>query len=156
MGILTIYPDKPHERDPNNLAKWDKSGNYICQQKVDGWRMVIIIGDDDVDFVSRHDKLLTNDIQPALLEQAKQLCGLFPTGTQLDSEWLARRSCSVSKKIKGKVPTKLIIFDILRLGKKWLRMKTYEDRWNILLERLGTIPDSMPDVSLSIVAKISR
>lgn len=154
MGILTIYPDKPHERDPSNLAKWDKSGSYICQQKVDGWRMVIFIGEDDVDFVSRHDKLSTNDIcksSPTLMEQAKQLCSVFPPSTQLDSEWLARRSCSVSNKVKGKVPNKLIIFDILRLGKKWLRMKTYEDRWAILQEKMTDI--TLEDVSLSVVAE---
>jgi len=153
MGFLTIYPDKPHERDDSNLAKWDKSGKYICQQKVDGWRMILLIGEDEVDFVSRHDKLFSNDIQPELYAQARQLCGIFPAGTQLDSEWLSRRSCSVSNKVKGKIPAKLIIFDILRLGKKWQKSTTYEARWDILLERLGDIPDSMPDVSLSVVAE---
>jgi len=151
MTHLTIYPDKPYEREPSNLAKWDRSNNYICQQKVDGWRMVIIVGSDDVDFVSRHNKLFTEEIQSTLREQAKQLCVLFPAGSQLDAEWLARRSCSVSNKIKGKVPSKLILFDILRLGKKWLRTKTYAERWTLLQKRLVKL-DAV-DILLSAAAE---
>lgn len=148
---LKLFPDKPFERDPQNLPKWDRSNNYICQQKVDGWRMIIIIGEDDVEFVSRHDKVFTQDIQPSLREEARKLCALFPPMTQLDSEWLARRSCSVSKKIKGKVPAKLILFDILRLGKRWQKSVPYADRWDALKAHLQDV--DFDNIELSLEAE---
>lgn len=151
---LKFYPDKPYEHSPKDLDKWDRKGDYICQQKVDGWRMIIILTEDGPEFLSRHNKCFTEEIwkdaadkNTDLREQASRLLEVFPVGTQIDCEWLGRRSCSVTYKAKPK----LILFDLLRHGRRWLNMETYEARWEMLKEGMAEL--DLSNVLLSIEAE---
>lgn len=144
MTGLTFYPDKPKERRPDDLGAWDESGNYICQQKVDGWRMMVILGPDGVEIISRHDKNFTGEIEDHLLEQAERLREVFPVRTQLDAEWISRRSCSKEYDL----PPQLFLLDIMRYGKKWQRTTTCEDRWELLKETFASIDAELPDIHL--------
>lgn len=129
---LKFFPDKPFERNPEDLDGWDASNNYICQQKVDGWRMVIILTETGVEFVSRHNTLMTADIELHLKEECSKLKETFPVGTQIDSEWISRRSCSKQYNLKPQ----LYVFDLIRLGAKWMHQTPYLERYTELCERL--------------------
>lgn len=113
-STLTHYPDKPWTQDPVHIKEWDAKGTFICQQKVDGWRVIVIRTETGVDYISRHNKPLTSDIQAEIKQEIDSLD--LPVGTQLDAEWIARRSCSVDYKLQPK----LYLLDVLRWGKTWL------------------------------------
>jgi len=146
MASLTFYPDKPNERRPDAISGWDESGDYICQQKVDGWRMMVILEPDGVAVVSRHNKEFTGEIEDALLEQAERLRDIFPNYTQLDCEWVSRRSCSKEYRLEPA----LYLLDIMRLGKKWLCGLACEERWETLKQAYQDIDGEhyLPNIHL--------
>lgn len=130
MVNLKHYPDKPWEQDPRHLDEWDRSGNYVCQQKIDGWRTVIILTDERIEYVSRHNKSLNRDVEPEIKKEAEILRKIFPVQTQLDAEWLSRRSCSKEYNLRPK----MFLLDILRYGDTWLLDKKLRDREEILFK----------------------
>lgn len=142
MTGLTYYPDAPNEQHPSELPRWDASGKYICQQKIDGWRMILILHPEGPQFISRHDRNHTADIEDHIYEQAERLYEVFPERTQLDTEWASRRC-----KELGLRP-QLYLHDILRFGKKWLRSTTYEDRWDLLQKHFNSLDVSLEDIKL--------
>lgn len=130
---LKHFPDKPWEQDPKRLVEWDRSGNYNCQQKIDGWRTVIILTETGIEYLSRHDKSLDRDIEPEVKADALALKDVFPAGTQIDAEWLSRRSCSKEYNLRPM----LYLLDIMRHGGEWLLAKPYRERQAILKDGMA-------------------
>lgn len=130
---LKHYPDKPIEQSPKQLQSLDDSNNYCCQQKIDGWRVIVIFTPQKIEFLSRHNKNLTDDVEPAIKKEIQSLAKIFPAQTQLDTEWLSRRSCSKDYKLAPK----LFLLDIIRYGDKWLLSTPYEDRLKLLTDDLS-------------------
>jgi len=149
MITLKHYPDKPYERGPSAISTLD-NGRNACEQKVDGYRMEIIIVNDDVEFVSRHNKLFTDQIESELKRQAKHLASVFPYRTQIDCEWLSRRAATKDNKIRPQ----LILFDVIRHGNKWLLRTVLKDRYKILVDGINKIETILiPDISLAVRAE---
>jgi len=67
-------------------------------------------------WVSRHNKSLDSEIEPQIKAAAATALAGFPVGSQIDTEWLSRRSCSKSY---GLAP-KLFLLDLIRYGQEWL------------------------------------
>jgi ATP-dependent DNA ligase len=131
--MIRFYPDKPHECGPADIPSWD-SGDYICQQKIDGWRALIFI-DDDVRIISRHNKDLTDEIDPDLMAQVEALKKVFPSKTIIDAEWLSRRACSNKRSMKQR----LFVFDLMRHGRKWIKRQPYKERLQTLSDGLDAL-----------------
>jgi len=128
--MLKHFPDKPWQRKPNELASWD-DGDYVCQQKCDGWRVQVIKSlDGAIHYYSRHDKSLTDDIEASLKQEMAAMLANAPHGSQLDGEWLSRRSHS---KLPGAQPH-LVMFDVVRWDRRWLLRKPYQERLQLLQE----------------------
>lgn len=143
---LKFFPDKPFERDPDELEVWDRTNNYICQQKVDGWRIVVILTEDGVEFISRHNKSRNKDIEEEIRQDSQKLKEAFPVNTQIDAEWISRRSCSV----KYNLPPHLYVFDLMRHGSDWLLQKPYQERYETLKTGLETL--QLSTISLPVEA----
>ena len=143
MATLKHFPDKPYEHGPEAIEKWD-TGDYICQQKGDGWRMEILKGKGEIAYVSRHNKDFTAEMDSHLKEQMEIISTVLPDRTQLDAEWLSRRAAT-----NNKTTPKLIIFDVVRYDKKWMLNIPYEARWALLKEIFSQVdPASIPDIEL--------
>ena len=134
---LKHYPDKPWEQKPEFLAGWDQSGKYACEQKIDGWRMMIIITEKGLEFISRHNKNHTRDIEPELKKAAQELLEHFPVQTQIDAEWLSRRSCNKEYKLTPRI----FLLDVMRYGSEWLLSKTYDERHKLIEDVMPKIRD---------------
>jgi ATP-dependent DNA ligase len=115
---LHIYPDKPLSANLAFLDAADADGSYLCEQKVDGFRMVIDFLPHGVQLVSRHGKDFTSEISREIIQELEAVREGYDisAGTRLDGEWRSRRSCSVELDL----PQKLFIFDIMRWGRAWL------------------------------------
>ena len=127
---LKHFPDKPWEQAPKHLDELDHSGNYDCQQKIDGWRTILTITAGPVVYLSRHDKPLDREIEGEIKHDAQALKTVFPLGTQFDGEWLSRRSCSKEYNLQPM----LYLLDIIKHGEQWLLGTSYRERQNILRE----------------------
>lgn len=152
MAGLKHFPDKPIERHPQDLEQWD-NGDYICQQKGDGWRLEICKSlRGQTLYISRHNKVMDNDVEPEIKEQVARLMAFLPTRSQLDGEWLSRREAT-NKKSKPH----LILFDVIRKDGQWYLNKPYAERWDELQQLwLKAItehgPDAFPNISLVVTA----
>lgn len=153
MPNLKHYPDKPWECGVDELARLD-NGDYICQQKWDGWRIEIIKNlKGDIHFVSRHNKSMDGDVEAHLQEQIRLLMADWPNGSQLDGEWMSRRAAD-------RVP-RIVLFDLVRYNRQWLLQTHYEKRWERLDQRVEDSfrlvgPDRLPDISLVMTAPEGR
>lgn len=125
---LTYFPNKPWEQHPKSLKKLDESNNYDCSAKIDGWRMMLIISPEKIEYVSRHNKSFTSSIEESIKKEARILQAIFPDKTQIDAEWLSRRSCSKEYNLTPK----LFLLDVIRYGEKWLFAEKYKDRIKLL------------------------
>jgi len=125
--MLTHYPDKPHTQNPCFLPEWDAKGTYLCQQKVDGWRL-IVIRDKQGKFYyySRHNKSLAADIEDGLKSEVESLD--IPNDSQVDGEWISRRACSVDFKL----PQMIFLFDVIKWKGLWTLNKTLKDRYALV------------------------
>ena len=121
--MLTHFPDKPHTQNPCFLQEWDDKRSYICQQKVDGWR-VIVIRDKEGGwhYYSRQNNSLAAEIDPALKAEVESLP--IPPDSQIDGEWISRRACS----IKYELPQMIFLFDVLRWKGLWMFNKVLKER----------------------------
>jgi len=135
MPKLLFFPDQPIMSSPDRLPIWDEKGTFICQQKVDGWRMVFQFlpdnkGINQVVALSRHNKDYTKEVMedPQVCQELLRLAKLLPADTHLDGEWLSRRSCSKKHNLKPMV----FFFDILVWGGVKQNKTPYGDRWNSL------------------------
>jgi len=144
--MLTHYPDKPHTQNPCFLQEWDDKRTYICQQKVDGWRLIIIRDKQgNFHYYSRHNKSLAEDISPELKCEVESLD--IPNDSQLDGEWISRRACSIDYKL----PQMIFIFDALKWKGLWLLNKPLKERYALVK---GLFQSSgLPHVGLPIEAE---
>jgi ATP-dependent DNA ligase len=148
MPTLKHFPDKPWERHPKDLLGWDQSGDYICQQKTDGWRMEVCKGLGDIHYISRHNKPMDDRIEDHIQQQMQILLAEVPDRSQFDGEWLSLREAT-NKKTKPR----LVLFDVIRFNKRWLLRTTYQERWVLLQEVFSKVdPKLIPDISLAETA----
>jgi len=149
MVSLKHYPDKPFEHHPRDIQSWD-NGNNICQQKTDGWRMEVLKGrGDDINYISRHNKLMNDRIEPHIREQMALLMTEVPERSQFDGEWLSLRE-STNKKTKPR----LVLFDVYRYNKRWLLRTPYQERWELLQQLFAKLdPKLLPNVLLAETAQ---
>lgn len=139
--MLTHYPDKPLSQNPCFLSEWDAKGGYICQQKIDGWRLIIIRDKSGAfHYFSRHNKSLADDISSQVKAEIESLP--IPPDSQVDGEWIARRSCSVTYGL----PEAVYLFDVLRWKGLWTLNKPLKERHLLLKEFM--VDSRMPCVRL--------
>lgn len=143
---LEYFPNKPWEQHPRNLEKLDKSNNYVCETKIDGWRMILIISPKKIEYISRHNKSFTDSIEENIKKEAKILQTIFPDKTQIDAEWLSRRSCSKEYNLTPK----LFLLDVMRYGERWSFAEKYKNR----VKWLDCIP--FKELKLKSIAKPSE
>lgn len=125
--MLTHYPDKPHTQNPCFLPEWDAKGTFLCQQKVDGWRLIVIRDKQGTfHYYSRHNKSLAKDIDDGLKAEVESLP--IPNDSQIDGEWISRRACSVDYKL----PEMIFLFDVLKWKGLWMLNKTLKDRYALV------------------------
>lgn len=137
------YPDKPTLATPEIVRKFDNSGNFIAQDKYDGFRTQIYYRDDKIELLTRTNRslaLATNKVPQNLelevLGLINKLCysgtpeinsllnkGKLGPGTVLDAEFVGPR---------GSHEPKLFLFDILAINGNWLTKIPYIDRWNLV------------------------
>lgn len=115
------YPDKMPEAKVERLPVFEQRGDYVCQQKLDGYRLVIMI-DDEVKSLSRHMKKLP--VSQQLLNSILDI-GL-PPGTMLDAEWI---------KMRGGQTEQIAILDGLYIGGEWVGAKPLVERRNLWFGR---------------------
>lgn len=133
MYDLKVCPDAPNTASIHRLPGWDESGNWICQQKVDGFRMEIDFHPDKIVFVSRHSKVYTSEMSDEILAACQELRHLVPNNSRIDAEWRSRRSCSVQLDL----PQRMFLFDIIRWNGRWLCNSPYQERWHKLCEMMA-------------------
>lgn len=127
--MLTHYPDKPITQNPCFLQEWDDKGTYLCQQKVDGWRLIIIRDKQGkFHYLSRHNKGLADDILPELKAEIETLA--IPNDSQIDGEWISRRACSM--KDKYRLPEMIFLFDVLKWKGMWQLNKPLDERYALV------------------------
>jgi len=125
--MLTHFPDKPHTQNPCFLQEWDAKGTFLCQQKVDGWRLIVIRDKQGKFFYySRHNKSLATDIEEGLKAEVESLP--IPPDSQVDGEWISRRACSVDYKL----PQMIFLFDVLKWKGLWTLNKALKDRYSLV------------------------
>lgn len=139
MSKLVFFPDKPMTSSKTRISFWDSTNSYICQQKVDGWRMIVQFLETDseekeIAVVSRHNKNYTDEVlaDPDIRQELERLAELVPPNTHLDGEWLSRRACSK----KYNLPPQLFLFDILIWDGNSQSKTPYELRWDNLYSLL--------------------
>ena len=124
---LKHYPDKPFQVGPQSLQEWQKSGYYVCQQKVDGWRMILIRTPDGFVALTRHNNpRYSDEFCNIFRKDLESLIDLIPVGTQIDGEWFGRRQVELGQ------PHSYHVFDTLRWGKSWQINKTLRERLKLL------------------------
>lgn len=129
--MLKFFPDKPYLSSPSELRSWEKSGDYLCQQKLDGWRIILTRTKEGFIATTRQNNLqYSKDFCKLFGAELKCLKKQIPLGTQLDGEWISRR---VVKHVKTPF---YVIFDALRWGEQWLINEELETR----LKRLRELP----------------
>lgn len=109
------YPDKPIEIFPSLIHEFEDAG-YLAQQKLDGYRCLIIV-EDNIRFVSRNYNELKVDGK--FYESFKNV----PKGTIIDSEWIKYRSGETES---------LYLFDIIKYHEEYLKNIKLIERQNIL------------------------
>lgn len=125
--MLTHYPDKPHTQNPCFLSEWDAKGTFLCQQKVDGWRLIVIRDKQGTfHYYSRHNKSLAKDIDDGLKAEVESLP--IPNDSQIDGEWISRRACSVDYKL----PQMIFLFDVLKWKGLWMLNKPLKERYALV------------------------
>lgn len=122
------FPDKPKGNlSRAGLAAFQTAANglYLAQAKLDGWRTVIEIGEDEITYTSRHKKAIP--VSRELRDHLEPLLRMaFKPGTILDAEWCARRP--------GAREEKLWLFDLLRHGDDDLYTEGALDRFEMLCQ----------------------
>ena len=155
MPGLKHFPDKPIERDPEDLPSLD-NGDYICQQKCDGWRLEICKSlKGKTVLISRHNNVMNDQVEEPIRAEIERMLDIMPNRCQLDGEWLSRRRAT-----NGKAEPRLVLFDVIRYDGRWLLDEPYENRWSLLdtlfddlLATVTSKDDAIKHLSLAETAK---
>lgn len=156
--IVFRYPDKPIVTTPDVVKRFESAGDWLAQDKYDGFRVQIYFTSKGVELLTRVANPLekvakvpaeltaklaqiqrdfklnpsvAKDIATNLAEQG------LPAGTVLDGEFVGPR---------GSHQPCVYLFDILAASGQWLTRVPYIDRWNFV--KSLPIPQS-PFVSLA-------
>lgn len=128
---LTHYPDGPTEAPPSLLKRKQRRGNWRCEQKVDGWRIILCRTEDGFVALTRFNK---NDYSEkfckAFNAELESLLPVIPIGTQLDGEWFNFRNQDLN------APSAYFIFDVLKWGEDWQINNELHYRINLLEENI--------------------
>lgn len=100
------FPDKMPEALPSKLTTFEKRGGYVFQQKLDGYRLVVMLEEGKVISTSRHQKALP--VNQGLLDSLLAI-GL-PYPAMLDAEWM---------KMRGGEAEGIYLLDGLYIGGEW-------------------------------------
>lgn len=106
--MLSRWPDAPILSTPAIFATLEP-GNWLAEEKLDGWRTIVHRTPRGFTFTTRHNKVCP--LSRELSAQLEQALSHLPVGSMLDSEWLCRRA--------GLGNEKLVFFDMLSLGSQW-------------------------------------
>lgn len=123
---LRFYPDKPHEAGISIIPEL-QALEFICQQKIDGWRMILIRTETGFVALTRHnDSQYSTEFNQLFQAELEALLPYIPLGSQIDGEWFGRRQTDLE------LPHSYYIFDVLRWGKKWQINTELKDRLSII------------------------
>lgn len=125
------YTDQPIPVSPAYLRTLH-DGEFIGQEKMNGFRTLIRMERGVLTFTSRHGKPIP--VSGALVELLRPRLEALPSPVLIDAEWMGRR---------GGLPESLMLFDLLELGPAgWLGQCGALDRfrWLLRLEDLAEPP----------------
>lgn len=108
VASMWRFPDKPVEALPAKLRVFDGRGGYVAQQKLDGYRLVVMLEEGRATCISRHQKVLP--VNQAILDSMLAIDGLA-LPAMLDTEWM---------KLRGGLQEGVVILDSLYLGGEWM------------------------------------
>ncbi len=112
---LWRFPDKMPEAKPPKLQILEQRGGYVAQQKLDGWRLVVMLEEGRATAVSRHQKVLP--VSQGLLDSLLAIG--IPMPAMLDTEWA---------KMRGGKEECLYLLDGLYIGGEWMGGKNLFER----------------------------
>jgi hypothetical protein len=115
LDIKWRYPDKPLEIFTPKLVELEERGGFILQQKLDGYRMVVMADQGQVRSCSRHRKALP--VSQALLDKFLELD--FPEPWMIDTEWI---------KLRTGHPETIAILDVFYMDGDWQGSKYLVER----------------------------
>lgn len=107
LDALWRFPDKMNEHGPEKLAVYEGRGGFVAQQKLDGYRAVIMGDDSQVVAMSRHRKPLA--VSPEVLKRFLEL--ELPEPWMLDAEWV---------KLRTGTPETVFLLDSFYLEGDWV------------------------------------
>lgn len=107
LDALWRFPDKMNEHGPEKLPIYERRGEFVAQQKLDGYRAVLMGDESQVVVMSRHRKPLP--VSPAILERFLEL--ELPEPWMLDAEWV---------KLRTGTPETVFILDSLYIDGDWV------------------------------------
>jgi hypothetical protein len=131
--LHTRYPDKPTWASPARLEHL-RPGEWLCQVKMDGWRALVGWDGRALGVVTRN----FNPIRccPGLLADLRRLLRGLPPVSLLDAEWILPVGAPVFEDRLSVGPERLVLFDLLAFGGRWLgeeparnRFARLEDFW---------------------------
>jgi ATP-dependent DNA ligase len=129
--MLTFYPDKPYMRAPQELDEWQKSGEYVCEAKMDGWRIILLFEEDGVHAVTRRgNEQYSAEVNADFHWDLQALRGCVPVGSQLDAEWCKRRCVELG------LPPRLYVFDSMRWDGEWLINAPLSRRQSLVMDAM--------------------
>lgn len=124
------HTDQPAPVSPAYLRSL-RDGEYLAQEKCNGWRCLTRMERGVLTFTSRHGKPLP--VSGEIRELLRPRLEALPSPVLIDSEWMGRRAGQ---------PEALILFDLLELGPAgWLGQRGALDRFKYLL-RLGDLTEA--------------
>lgn len=116
------HTDQPAPVSPAYLRSL-RDGEYLAQEKRNGWRCLTRMERGTLTFTSRHGKPL--EVSGALRELLRPRLEALPSPVLIDSEWMGRRAGQ---------PEALVLFDLLELGPAgWLGQRGALERFRWLL-----------------------
>lgn len=115
LDLKWRYPDKMPECTPEKLLSFEQKGGYVAQQKLDGYRLIVMGDESQVACVSRHRKPMpvSQDILNRFFELE------LPKPWMLDCEWV---------KLRTMTPETVYILDSLYIGGEWMGQKNLLER----------------------------
>lgn len=124
------YPDKPIHSTVDFLKIVPESSEWICQQKIDGWRICCYV-DNYVDIYTRHKNSLNSALKNEIPKNIISSLAALNLGTKTiyDGEFLGRRELKEMS---------IVLFDILKIDNKWITNWPYYERLGKLKELIDS------------------
>jgi ATP-dependent DNA ligase len=150
-----IYPPRPKSKiTPFQLSQYEKAKKFDrCQRKFNGDRCEIhITADRKVLFYNRHKEPFSRfNASQDIIRQVLSLD--LPEGeVWLDGELLKNRTTSIEYKDNGKTIPRIVLYDVLVYGGKYLLNVTWDDRQELLKRicRFPTVLEKVNEIALVV------